>query len=217
MTIWNEDKQISNAERYMLEHSNLPEYQWLEDELKPDVCDVDAYKRLNHIRVDIKNFVRSRNNNLLICGNSLGCGKTSWALKLLLTFFEENVSKFDGIDEKDIDRGVLDIGVFVQTAPFLVKMKQFGGNDEAYKLYKRLEKTELAVFDDIAAVKMSSYDYNILYALIETRVFSHLPSIFTSNITSENEMRTILGPRLADRVWNNSVAIELKGHGYRFR
>jgi hypothetical protein len=123
----------------------------------------------------------------------------------------------DGIDEKDIDRGVLDIGVFVQTAPFLVKMKLFGGNDEAYKRYKRLEKTELAVFDDIAAVKMSSYDYNILYALIETRVFSHLPSIFTSNITSESEMRTILGPSLAVRVWNNSVAIELKGHGYRFR
>mgnify|MGYP007101919747 CR=1 FL=1 len=94
-------------------------------------------------------------------------------------------------------------------------MKQFGGNEDAYKLYQRLEKTELAVFDDIAAVKMSSYDYNILYALVETRVFAHLPSIYTTNITDKDEMEKILGPRLADRIWENSLIIELKGQNYR--
>jgi len=216
-TIWNDERHITGQEQYMLEHSMLPPYQWQEDELKPDECDIQSYERLKHIREDLDNFIVSHKNNLLICGKNLGCGKTSWALKLLLTYFEMSNDKFFGIDEGDVERGVLDIGIFLQTATFLVEMKQFGGNEEAHKLYKRLKKTELVVFDDISSVKMSSYDYNILYALVETRIFAHMPNIFTTNITDIDEMRDILGPRLADRIWANSVIIELKGHGYRDR
>ena len=62
---------------------------------------------------------------------------------------------------------------------------------------------------------MSNYDYNILYAIIETRVLAHYPSIFTTNCVSEAEMSKVLGPRLADRIWNTSTVIELKGKGFR--
>ena len=214
-SIWDEDMELSKSDIRMLRMSLLPEYQWQEDELIPDECDIATYDRLNKIRNNLDDFLGNKINNIVICGKNLGCGKTSWALKLLLTYFEICEPRFVGVDSDELDRGLFDIGIFLQTAPFLVKMKQFGGNDDAYKLYQRLEKTEFAVFDDISAVHMSNYDYNILYALVETRVFAHLPCIYTTNITSKEKMEELLGPRLADRIWEKSLIIELKGSSYR--
>jgi DNA replication protein DnaC len=96
-----------------------------------------------------------------------------------------------------------------------VDIKQFSDNKDAAKIYQRAKTCELVVFDDIAAVNMSNYDYNIIYALAETRVLSHYPSIFTTNCTSEEELKKTLGPRLADRIWNTSTIVELKGKGFR--
>jgi DNA replication protein DnaC len=71
------------------------------------------------------------------------------------------------------------------------------------------------VFDDVGAVPMSQYDYNVLYALIDSRVFAKLPSIYTTNATSKEEMSKIVGPRLADRIWNADTIIEFKSNGIR--
>lgn len=213
--VWDSEYELTRSDERMLRMSLLPEYQWTEDSLAPDECDVATYERLLRIRDNLDDFLTNRINNIVICGKNLGCGKTSWAIKLMLTYFELCETRFAGVDSEELDRGLFDIGIFLQTAPFLVKMKQFGGNNDAYELYKRLEKTEFAVFDDISAVNMSNYDYNILYALVETRVFAHLPCIYTTNITSKDTMEKLLGPRLADRIWEKSLIIELKGSSYR--
>jgi DNA replication protein DnaC len=132
----------------------------------------------------------------------------------MLTHIENNANRLKGVDAELLDK-MFNIGVFCKTVPFLVEMKQFGNNTNSLKLYKKLKNTELAVFDDISAVPMSNYDYNILYALVESRIWEGLPSIFTTNITSLSELQKEVGPRLAERIWKTSTIIELRGEGYR--
>lgn len=213
-SVWDENKTISGSEQFLLDWADIPLFQQQEADLKPDRCDLESFKRLANIRNNLQSFLTSHKNNLIICGNNLGCGKTEWALKLMLTHIENNAPRLKYEDVTTLDKK-FNIGVFCKTVPFLVEMKQFGNNGESLVLYKKLKTTELAVFDDISAVPMSNYDYNILYALVESRVWSGLPSIFTTNITSLDELQKEVGPRLAERIWKTSVIIELKGEGYR--
>lgn len=213
-SVWDENKNISGSEQFLLDWAEIPLFQQQEADLKPDTCDIESFRRLANIRNNLPAFLESHKNNLVICGNNLGCGKTEWALKLMLTHIENNAPRLKYVDENVVDK-MFNVGVFCKTVPFLVEMKQFGNNTDCLKLYKKLKTTELAVFDDISAVPMSNYDYNILYALIESRVWSGLPSIYTTNITSLEELEKEVGPRLAERIWKTSVIIELKGEGYR--
>lgn len=215
-TIWNSDKlkNLDVTEKFILENSHIPKYQWIEDGLK-SLDDTEAFKRLSEIRSDINNFLCSNTNNLVLCSNNIGNGKTSWALKLMLTYIEEQKGKLNHIDERLVTLDNYDFCVFCQSVPFLVEMKQFGNNKDSYEMYKRLCKTNLAIIDDLGVVTMSQYDYNIIYAVVEKRLFAGLPTIFTTNITNKNEMREILGPRLTDRIWNNSEIIEFKNRGFR--
>lgn len=212
--VWDENKNISGSEQFLLDWAEIPYYQRQEADLTPDDCDLESFDRLLKIRNNLSDFF-SKHSNLMICGHNLGCGKTEWAVKLMLTHIENNAYRLKGVDEKLIEKGIFNIGVFCKTVPFLVEMKQFGNNSNSLALYKKLKTTELAVFDDISAVPMSNYDYNILYALVESRVWSGLPSIFTTNATSQSELEKELGSRLAERIWKTSLIIELKGRGYR--
>lgn len=214
MKIWDGEDALNPVEEFMLDWACIPEYQRCEASLSPDDCDIDAFDRLRNIRERISEFVTSA-NNLVICGKNLGCGKTEWALKMLLTYIEQSVPRFRYLDEQEVDSGAINACVFCQTVPFLVEMKQFGSNKKSLKMYERLSTTELAVFDDISAVPMSNYDYNILYALVEKRLFAGLSTIYTTNATSKEELEKEIGPRLAERIWKTSKIIELKGRGYR--
>ena len=215
-TKWNSDKlkNLDVTEKFILENSYIPKYQWIEDSLKP-LDDEEAFKRLSEIRSNIDNFLCSYTNNLLLCSNNIGNGKTAWALKLMLTYIEGQKGKLNHVDERLVTVDNYDFCVFCQSVPFLVEMKQFGNNRDSYEMYRRLCKTNLAVIDDLGAVPMSQYDYNIIYAVVEKRLFAGLPTIFTTNITNKNEMQKILGPRLTDRIWNNSEIIEFKNRGFR--
>lgn len=215
-TVWSSDKvkSLDITEEFILENSYIPKFQWIEDSLKP-LNDEDAFKRLFEIRSDINKFLCSSTNNLILCSNNIGNGKTSWAVKLMLTYIESQKGKLNQIDEKLVTVDNYDFCVFCQSVPFLVEMKQFGNNKDTYEMYKRLCKTNLAIIDDLGVVTMSQYDYNIIYAVVEKRLFSGLPTIFTTNMTNKNQMRDILGPRLSDRIWNNSEVIEFKNRGFR--
>lgn len=212
MRIWNNYNDISPLEECMLDLAGIPEFQRCEADLTPDDCDIEAFDRLTNIREKLDIFVADA-HNLIICGKNLGCGKTEWALKLMLTYVENNADRLRFFDEHD--EVTVNACVFCQTVPFLVEMKQFGNNKDSMKLYSKLSTTELAVFDDISAVPMSNYDYNILYALVEKRLFAGLSTIYTTNATSKEELEKEIGPRLAERIWKTSKIIELKGRGYR--
>jgi len=213
MRKWTEEYEPNEYERHLLQRANIPEYRWVEEDLIPQTCDEEAYSRLARIRNELSEFELVEKNNIVICGSALGCGKTSWAYKLLLTHIENNWKKIYAEDFAVSDK-MFDIALFLPTVPFLIDVKQFN-NKKSGEMYERAKQTDFLILDDIAAVNMSNYDYNVLYAVVETRLINHKPTVFTTNHTSYEEANKVLGSRLAERIWKNSKIIELKGSGMR--
>lgn len=218
--VWNKAQldSLDATQRFILENSYLPKYQWIEDNLTPGVDDAQ-FSRLKDIRTNLQEFLTGNLNdkgfnNLVLCSNSLGNGKTSWAIKLMLTYVEMQEGKLNHVDEKLVTMDNYDFCVFCQSVPFLVETKQFNTKDN-YKMFNRLCKTNLAIIDDLGAVPMSQYDYTIIYAILETRLFKGLPTIITTNFADKKYAEKELGPRLVDRIWNNSEIIEFKNRGFR--
>ena len=218
--MWNKDKidSLDVTEKFILENSYLPKYQWIEDCLKP-LDDAAAFKRLSEIRNNLSDFIVGNfndegYNNLLLCSKNLGNGKTAWAVKLMLTYVELQKGKLNNVEDSKVTVDRYDYCAFCQSVPFLIETKQFN-NKNNYEMYNRLCKTNLAVIDDLGAVPMSQYDYTIIYAIFEKRLFAGLPTIITTNFADRKSAEKELGPRLVDRIWNNSEVIEFKNKGFR--
>ena len=162
-------------------------------------CDRDAFIRLSDIRKDIVNYIEC-GNNLYICGNNPGNGKTSWSIKLLQTYFHHTAEgNYDNLK-----------GMFVSTVDLLLRLKDF--NNPIPQSYRQhLEGVDVVVFDDIAVTGISQYDFTQLYSIINNRIFAGKSNIFTSNVTTREQLEKILGTRLASRIYGTSEIIELKG------
>ena len=165
--------------------------------------DEEAYIRLAEIRSDIVDFVESH-KNLYICSKYTGNGKTSWAIKMLHTYFHYTAGgNYDNLK-----------GMFVSVADLLLKLKDFKNPvDKAYK--DNLENVDLIVWDDIGLSNISQYDYTQLYTIINNRMFSGKSNIFTSNCTTQEKLLELVGDKLASRIWNTSEIIEFKGGDIR--
>lgn len=168
-----------------------------------NTADEDAYTKLSNIRKNIVNFV-DFHGNLYICSENAGNGKTSWAIRMLHTYFHHRAEgNYEHL-----------LGMFVNTTDLLLKLKDFN-NPLPQKYLHNLETVDLVVFDDIALTGLSQYDYTQFFNIINKRMMAEKSNIFTSNITMLDELESILGPRLASRIYNASEIIELKGMDMR--
>ena len=100
-SIWDSEKlkNLDVTEEFILENSYLPRYQWIEDDLK-SLKDKECFSRLRYIRDNLTSFIKGNlndkmYNNLVICSENLGNGKTSWAVKLMLTYVELQKGKLN--------------------------------------------------------------------------------------------------------------------------
>lgn len=170
---------------------------------KNNEIDRNAYKELADIRKHIVDFVNAH-RNLYIAGQNTGNGKTSWAIKMLQTYFH-----FVAHGNYENLRGM-----FVSVTDILLKLKDF--NNPLPASYRHnLETVDLVVFDDIAVTGISQFDYTQLFNIINNRIAAEKSNIFTSNIVDYKELEKILGSRLASRIYTASELIELKGRDNR--
>ena len=169
-----------------------------------NTIDKKAYKRLADWRSHITECVDGH-YNLYICSNEVGNGKTSWAIKMLQTYFHFRAKgNYEHL-----------LGMFVNTTDLLLRFKDFN-NPVSQKYKDDLENVDLVVFDDIAVTSsISQYDYTQLFNIINKRNMAQKSTIYTSNITTYEELEKLLGPRLATRIYDSSEVIELKGTGRR--
>ena len=165
--------------------------------------DRNSYIQLSRIRESIVQFVEEH-KNLYICGKNAGNGKTSWAIRMLHTYFhyccEGNYENL--------------LGMFVNTTDLLLKLKDFN-NPLSAKYLHNLENVDLVVFDDVGITGLSQYDYTQFFNIINKRMMAEKSNIFTSNITTLEELEEIFGSRLASRIYTASEIIELKGMDMR--
>jgi len=73
---------------YLLHMSRLPKNRMKALVLKPEVEDLDSFVRLKSVKDDIINFV-DNGCSLYLFSTNTGNGKTAWAIKLLLKYFDE--------------------------------------------------------------------------------------------------------------------------------
>lgn len=187
---------------YLISNSGIPLALQRPPQLKADV-DYDAFIRLKEIKDNIVSFVK-QGKNLLICSNKTGNGKTTWAIKLLLKYFD-SIWAGNGFRVR---------GLFVHVPTLLAKLKDFN-HPISDKEKTRLLECDLVIWDDIASTGLSPYDYSQLLTYIDQRTLSKKANIFTSNAVSVEDYEKALGVKLTSRVFNASEKIIFKGRDRR--
>ncbi len=189
-----------NCMRSLFEHSNIPEYLW---EIKPLVCDIvdaEAFKQLKAISDNMDIFVESGRNVYIyseICGN----GKTSWAVKLMCSYFDTIWHK-SGFDCH---------GLFINVPQFLYNCKRnISQKVEGFEaLCKHIEECELVVWDDLPSSEFTSYEHQIVLQYIDARINAGKSNIFTGNCGKEACYK-LMGDRLSSRLFGCSEVVEFK-------
>ena len=190
---------------YMLKTSNLPLKLRVPKKLVCGPEDKQAFTRLTEIRLSMVDFV-NQGKNVLIHGKTLGNGKTSWAVRLMLNLFNEVVDY----------NCYRDRALYISVPMFLLTLKSsYGKRDHEFERLKWLiKRVDLIVWDDMAASGMTQNDLNTLLAYIDDRINNGKSNVYTCNL-EKNGIYDVLGSRLADRVYQCSEVFELKGRGRR--
>jgi len=191
--------------QHLLVSSTLPRARWQPVKLYP-TCEKDtiAFKQLNAYKETIARHV-ARGDNLYICSNSVGNGKTSWSIKILLKYF----------DSIWYNNGLKTRGIFVSTPELLIQLKNFE-HPLSIEYIDALYNCDLVVWDDIGCSNsLSEYEYNRLLAIIDHRIINKKSNIFTSNITKKDQFAEKLGGRLASRIYDTSKVIAITGGDLR--
>lgn len=182
---------------YLIEKSGIPKNRQKTPTLQAPRCDYDAYVRLDTIRKDIVNFVNS-GNSIYIAGETTGNGKTTWAIKLLLKYFNE-VWAGNGFRPR---------GLFIHVPTFLLKCKDFNNRDEKFEELKRLiADVDIVVWDDIASTNASAYDYSQLLMYLDNRCSNGLTNIYTGNLVSREQLQVALGSKITSRILSSDTEL----------
>jgi DNA replication protein DnaC len=183
--------------RTLLELSNIPESKWFPQTLIPGP-DLMVFRRLKDIKQDIENWVKD-GNNLYIYSNNFGNGKTSWAIKLMLAYFNM-VWAGNGFRRR---------GIFISVPEFMDRNREIINNrdPEFVKLREDILNCDLVIWDDVTATKLTDFNHSMLLNYLDARVLADKANIFTGN-TDYTLMQEYLGGRLASRIWNTSEVIE---------
>lgn len=189
---------------FMIESSGIPE-KVIGTRLTPDEVDYNQFVRLANVQENIVEFVEN-GNNLYLYSRTCGNGKTTWAIKLLLQYFNE-VWACNNYKER---------GLFINVPAFLTKIKTVIGKPDAQfeRIRELIDTVDIVVWDDIASTKLSDFDYNTLLTHIDKRTLEEKCNIYTGNILPA-ELDKYVGQRLSSRVLNHSTLVELLGNDRR--
>lgn len=175
--------------------------------LRPDAdgTDLTEFKQLAEIEKQIEGFVTD-GYNLYLYSHGCGNGKTSWAIRMISTYFNKIWYKSTFSCQ----------ALFVNVPRYLLALKEniSGHSEYAEFINANIKEADLVVWDDIAAKVGSEFELNHLLSLINYRMDAGKSNIFTTNL-GPRELKTALGERLASRISNKSINIELKGSDKR--
>lgn len=188
----------------LYDNSVLSYKQRLHIDLYPDTngADNDNFSKLKDIEEHINQFVYN-GKNLYIHSTITGNGKTSWAIRMIQAFIENNWI------ESDIDACR---ALFINVPRFLLELKDNIGTKSEYIDYikRHIFEADLVVWDEIGVKALSEYDHENLLNLINTRLDMGRSNIYTSNLSS-NDLGNNIGLRLYSRIVKLSENIELVG------
>lgn len=189
---------------FLLERSGIPENRRIRQILQTPRVDEHSYTLLNGFRKDIAQFVRNGNNLYIVSHNRYN-GKTSWAISLMLKYF----------DEVWYGNGFVPRGLFISVPIFLTKLKNTISNPDIRfeQLKELIRSVDLIIWDDIATTQISTYDQSTLYAYISERMLTGKSNIYTGVLNS-TELEWALGSNLANTIKSNLYPVRLQSEGW---
>lgn len=171
-----------------------------------DGTDVNEFTKLAQLEKVVDKFVQ-QGANLYLHSYTCGNGKTSWAIRFINSYIN-----------KIWMRSNLECqALFISVPRYLLALKEniSGYSEYATFINKNVLTADLVVWDDIAAKSGSEFELNHLLNAINTRMDAGKSNIFTSNL-GKRELTNALGERLASRICNKSIDIELQGSDKRY-
>lgn len=174
--------------------------------LDEDKCDRDAFIKLKNIENNIINFI-DEGKNLYIFSKNVGNGKSSWALRLLNSYFEKIWYKID------IDKCK---GLFINVSKFLINLKDSISNRSEYieHIKNNVLEADVVIWDDVATKGFTQYEMEQIFNLINNRIDEGKTNIYTSNLVGK-ELQEAIGERLYSRIVNMAEVIEFIGKDKR--
>jgi DNA replication protein DnaC len=191
---------------HLIEQSGIPKKFQYPKKLKPNKEDQSSFDWLTDIKNNIREIV-NLGQSLYLYSNKSGNGKTTWATKIMLKYFDE-VWSGNGFECK---------GLFIHVPTFLVEIKNAIRTKSTHidELIEQIKKVPLVIFDDIIVLDLKDYDYTILLNILDQRDFNKLSNIYTSNC-DEEELLLKAGERICSRIFGGSAyKIVLKGSDRR--
>jgi len=186
-----------------LNNSLIPKRYLNEISLIPAKVDEQVFKELNNIKLNIREFV-DKGENLLICSNNVGNGKTTWSIK----FLKEYIDEVQNIKFKNNCPAL-----FINVTNFLNEKKLSISDPELHSKVidteRKILSSKLVVFDDLGVKDISQFDMGNLYYWIDERTNNLKSCIFTSNLLPK-QLRNILDERLYSRIVKYSTIKEIK-------
>ena len=169
--------------------------------LYPQKRDLEAFEYLNEFKEDIVNNVE-QGRNLYIWGKSTGCGKTSWACKIMSHYFRK-IAFISGLENE---------GLYIYLPVFLNDLRNSFDNKtpEFEEELEMVSKCRLLIIDDIGSEKLTEWVRERIVSIIHTRVSNGLSTIYTSNL-SPDELKEEMGDRISSRILGGSCVVEITG------
>lgn len=172
--------------------------QYAENQVLYAQDDIEKYKYLSGIKNNIKTWVKE-GNNLFLYSKYYGNGKTTWAIKLMSSYFS-NILYGNGTRCR---------GLFINVDDFLLRKKKHitNHNQRFADMEALLSEVDLVIWDDIGCTKLSDYDHTVIFPIINSRLLNGKANIFTSNLI-DDDFSVNVGDRLASRILETSQIVE---------
>lgn len=173
--------------------------------LDSDKVDKEAFLQLKEIQQNIHNFIAT-GKNLFIYGENTGNGKTEWAKKLILSWFDSIWSTTE-LECR---------GLFVSLPKLLAAQKSNISKENEYFQYinENITKADVVIWDELNFKDMSGFEHDYIFEKIDERISTGKSNIFTTNFPIDVTAKK-LGTRLSSRILGKSVKIELRGKDKR--
>jgi DNA replication protein DnaC len=173
--------------------------------LDDDGIDLEAYKTLKRVEDSIIDFVKG-GGNLYIHSTTTGNGKTSWAIRMVQSYFENIWSKTE----------LKCRALFISVPRYMLAIKDNISEKSDYVDYikKNVLNADIVIWDEVGTKGLTEFEHENIMSLINARIDAGKTNIYTSNLNDDQLLKSV-GKRLHSRISKTSYSVELKGQDRR--
>ena len=187
----------SPAPRARFEDFNLEFYPKQAKEL-PNGTFVVPYNHMKQVYEFCKNYAERftpANKSLLMLGNA-GLGKTHLACSIASVCMEKGYTIMYASSQSLFNK---------------VEQARYSGED----IISDILTCDLFILDDLGAENMTSYSLSVLYNIVNTRMITGKPCIYTTNIINQNMLTRKYGEKITSRLLGSCSRLFFVGDDVR--